>query len=83
MFLVLLLLQASFFRYLKGVIRLIHSIEYFFFGKLGMKVFSFQFFLAVGESDGHASGFNRFNQNNGRLTINWQVLEDGGTRHER
>ena len=24
--------------------------------------------------------FNRFNQNNGRLTINWQVLEDGGTR---
>ncbi|CAL1159370.1 unnamed protein product, partial [Cladocopium goreaui] len=24
--------------------------------------------------------FNRFNQNNGRLTVNWQVLEDGGTR---
>lgn len=24
--------------------------------------------------------FNRFNQNNGRMSVNWQVLEDGGTR---
>eukprot|EP00438_Fugacium_kawagutii_P002874 Skav222168 [mRNA] locus=scaffold3048:150542:161678:- [translate_table: standard] len=24
--------------------------------------------------------FNRFNQNNGRLTVNWQVLENGGSR---
>ncbi|CAK9062823.1 unnamed protein product [Durusdinium trenchii] len=24
--------------------------------------------------------FNRFNQNNGRMSVNWQVLEDGNTR---
>eukprot|EP00931_Biecheleriopsis_adriatica_P098945 TRINITY_DN7315_c0_g1_i1.p1 TRINITY_DN7315_c0_g1~~TRINITY_DN7315_c0_g1_i1.p1 ORF type:complete len:1557 (-),score=234.42 TRINITY_DN7315_c0_g1_i1:112-4782(-) len=24
--------------------------------------------------------FNRFNQNNGRMSVNWQVLEDGGTK---
>ncbi|CAE6972696.1 SVEP1 [Symbiodinium natans] len=24
--------------------------------------------------------FNRFNQNNGRMSVNWQILEDGGTR---
>ena len=30
--------------------------------------------------------FNRFNQNNGRMSVNWQILEDGGTRlgrHEK
>ena len=27
--------------------------------------------------------FNRFNQNNGRMSVNWQILEDGGTRQGR
>ena len=25
--------------------------------------------------------FNRFNQNNGRMSVNWQILEDGDTRY--